>query len=115
MKTCKFKLPNNHIGVAEVDGNDVVLYIENNRRVFFNLIPWEDRVTRFEVFTLSTKDYEIGVEEQRFIHGYLSRYPVRYRNIDTFNIKAELERMYETYATENKRRDAWEKRLNNFI
>lgn len=114
MKTCKHTLPDNLTGVAEIDGDDVILYIENNRRIFFGLISWEDRVTTPEVFTLSTKDEDRGVQIEHILHGRIGRHQLRYRNIETFDIKAELQRMYETYAAKKKRREDWEKKLNNF-
>jgi hypothetical protein len=115
MKTCKHPLPDNHTGVVEIDGDDVILYIKHNSRVFFGLIPIEQRVSHFEVFKLSDLDQDrTSLLEERVIHGRISRYPYRYRNIETFDIKAELERMYETYAARKKRRDEWEKKLNNF-
>lgn len=115
MKTCKHPLPDNHTGVAEIDGDDVILYIENNRRVFFGLIPIEERVSPFEVFKLSDRDCDrTSLLEERYIHGWISRYPYRYRNIETFDIRAELDRMYNEYAAKKKRRDEWNKKLNNF-
>lgn len=122
MKTCKFKLPDNHTGIAEIDGDDVILYIEKNSRVFFNLIVLSDRVTPFEVFTLtqfnSIDDKRLfkpsNVLVERVIHGRIGRWELQNVNIDTFDIRAELEHMYTTYAAEKKRREDWEKKLNNF-
>ena len=114
MKTRKNPLPDNHTGVAEIDGDDVILYIEHNSRVFFGLLDWSDRVTHFEVFSLSIKDEDRGVQIEHVIHGLIGRHQLRFRNIETFNIRAELNRMYSEYTAEKKRRDEWNKKLNNF-
>jgi hypothetical protein len=38
MKRLQFPLPYNHTGIAEIDGDEVILYIEKSGTIFFGLI-----------------------------------------------------------------------------
>ncbi|MFA6087453.1 hypothetical protein [Mucilaginibacter sp.] len=116
MKTRKHPLPDNHTGVAEIDGDDVILYIERNHLVFFGLFTKRILVWGKERFRRGETNYDKEIEGTVFIGGYsIPRiYTIKYRNIETFNIRAELDRMYSEYAAEKKRRDEWNKKLNNF-
>lgn len=112
MKTYKYFLPNNHIGIADIEHDDVTLYVQTNKRIFFGLVPWFNRVLDFEEFKLSNHDEDKEVKRTRRVGMYSLTCPYirKYRNIDTFDIKVELKRMYETVA-EKKR---WKNKLNNF-
>lgn len=116
MKRLQFPLPYNHTGIAEIEGDEVILYIEKPGTILWGLIDWPTPCTRAEIFQLRAEDdYQpSSLEYERVINGRVGRYSYNYRNINTFSPIAELERMFTTYQTEQQRRDAWEKRVEQF-
>lgn len=114
MKRLQFPLPYNYTGIAEIEGDEVILYIEKPGTILWGLIDWPERCTHFELYHMATHEDYCGVVQQRVIHGRLGHYQIKYKNINTFNPIAELERMFTTYQAEQQRRDAWEKRVEQF-
>lgn len=104
-----------YLAVVEIDDNDLILYIEKVKKIFFGLIDWNERVTSFRVFTLGDKDEDRGIDIQRMIHGYLGHYGLNKRNVDTFDIQVEIAKLYHSYLSGQEAKKEKDKKLNALI
>lgn len=116
MKVTKtYQITSEYQAVVEVENNDLILYIEKLKKVFFGLIEWNERVTSFKVFTMGDHDDDRGIEIQRMIHGYLGRYGLNIRNIDTFDIEVEICKIYHEYLVRKEAEKKRYEKLNAFV
>lgn len=116
MKATKtYPITPEYLAVVEVEDNNVILYIEKVKKIFFGLVDWNERVTSFKVFTMGDHDDDRGIEIQRMIHGYLGRYGLNIRNIDTFDIEVEISKMYHQYLVRKEAEKNRDEKLNAFV
>src|SRR5690242_53059 len=103
--TKNYPINDNYFAVVEIDDDRVLIWIAENYKWFFGLFSNERRVSEIKLFRLSEdKDERTSCMLEGIFNGRHNRLPINNRNIDTFNVKKEIDIVYKSYTASARRR-----------
>lgn len=118
-KTKEYKLSDKHYAIAKIQDDEVLIYIEEWKRVFFGLIQWPCRVglpkaIKLHFETLNNNGIPIIRSKVRINRFYIGAY-WEDRNAATFNLKSEIDILYASFLESLKSQENKQKQIDNFI
>lgn len=93
----------------------MLIYIEERRRCFFGLIQLSDQIYLLKAFKLRDNDSFPKHRDEVVIGGMYVGCQWEYRNMDTFNLKSEIDILYASFLDSLKRAENKQKQIDNFI
>lgn len=92
--TRKYPINDQYNAVVEVDDEQLILHIENVRKIFFGLIDWSNQYGHTKWFLLDNRP-----DGSKIYHCYQFRIracDIEHRNIETFDLESEIAKLYHS-------------------
>lgn len=121
-KTTTHPINEKHFATVEFDGSQVLIYIEESYRIFFNLLPWSKQVSWCMLYrlvpddeNLGTLDYRYGCSINGFFAGRIQTLTEKQIKLRSFDLKSEINTLYTDYLKSLKSQQNTQKRIDNLI